>query len=257
MIRGFRAGLGLNPEIRPSRTFIGRTDSIAPVVSICKATARIANDRGFDLAHFVDQIFANAANILDFRIFPHPNAVIDHATNVLDKVPVKIGRDRAQNLVRQNLDSSVGCARCDGARQPRGSGKQERRCTECAVADELPASDHDSTPGSGEMSGANGKARMSASGFVAKDKQLCKLLKCGKSIYSLGSANAPFNYASLPKPLSAKPAVSGGTSAKLQSALSLLHCICGAVRPNLGTFTPHSIMGVCFVCGHACRAVGE
>jgi len=76
VVCGSRAGIGLNPKIGSSRTFLGWTNSVAPVITVREATAGIADHRSFDLAHFVDEILANTADILDLRILPNPNPVI-------------------------------------------------------------------------------------------------------------------------------------------------------------------------------------
>src|ERR1700677_3037766 len=100
-------GIGLNPKIRSSRTFLGWTNPVAPIITVGETAAWIADHRSFYLAHFFDKILADAADIWDFGILPNPNSVIDDATNVLDKMSVDIWRDRARDLVQQNLDTRV------------------------------------------------------------------------------------------------------------------------------------------------------
>ena len=126
----------LRPEVGAPRTLVGRPDAVAPVIAVGKASAGKANDRRLDLPHLVDQLFADAIHVWDFRLLAHPDAVVDHAAEIFGEVPVDVGRDRSQRLAQKNLDPRVVCAGGGGGK---GRNPAEPDVTRArrAVADEL------------------------------------------------------------------------------------------------------------------------
>ena len=111
-----RAGrtLFLRPEVGSPRTLVGRADAITPVIAVGKASAGIADHRRFDLPHLLDQLFADAIQVWNFRLLAHPDAVVDHAAQIFGEVSVDVGRDRSQRFAQENLDPRVvahGCRR--------------------------------------------------------------------------------------------------------------------------------------------------
>ena len=68
------------PEIRAPRTFVGRANTIAPVVAVGEAAARITDYRGLDFAHFFNQLRADSVDVGHFGIFADPHAVVDYTT---------------------------------------------------------------------------------------------------------------------------------------------------------------------------------
>src|ERR1700679_1688747 len=103
---GWRAcGLHTLPEISSTRAVGSRTNSVAPIIAVSKASARKTNHRRLDLLHLVDQLFPNATDVRNLRVFSNPDAIVDDSAQVFREVPVNVRRDNSQRFVKQNLDS--------------------------------------------------------------------------------------------------------------------------------------------------------
>ena len=66
MAGGAGCTLFVRPEVGSPGTLVGGANAIPPVIAVGKASPGIAHDRGFDLPHFVDQLFADAMHIGNF-----------------------------------------------------------------------------------------------------------------------------------------------------------------------------------------------
>src|SRR6185503_1113068 len=99
---------GIGPEVDPRGSFVSGADAVAPIVLVGKAAAGITNHTRLKLLQIIDQRFANAVVIRNLRLLAHPDAIVDHGAEVLDKVTVDVWRDRADRLVDENLDARVG-----------------------------------------------------------------------------------------------------------------------------------------------------
>src|SRR5262249_10120924 len=96
------------PEVSAARALVGGANGLAPVGSVGEKAAGEAHDGGLDLAHFVDELFADAIDIWDFGFRADPDSVIDYAAEIFGEVSVDVGRNRAQWLVGENFNARVG-----------------------------------------------------------------------------------------------------------------------------------------------------
>src|SRR5258708_9850 len=129
---GRRGRFFRSPKIRAARAFVARANAVAPIVAVGEAAAREANDRRLDLAHFLDQLFANAVYVGDFGVFADPDAVVNDAAEVFGEVPVNIGGNSAERLVEQNFDARIrGGGR--GEEGWREFSSEERRSSSCGA----------------------------------------------------------------------------------------------------------------------------
>src|SRR5882724_3609048 len=126
------------PEIRAPRAFFGWTNPITPVIAVCEASSRIANDRRSDLFHLIDQVFANAVGILNFGFCADPHPVVDGASQVFREMAVEIGRNRAHGFIKENLHSRIGTLR-GRCRNPPVAGEGEPGSTSEGSLDEFSA----------------------------------------------------------------------------------------------------------------------
>src|SRR5206468_3852286 len=62
----------------------------APVVRVRKTATRPTQVRRADSPHIVDKLRADSVRVRDLRTAAHPNAVINHAAQVFDKVAVEM-----------------------------------------------------------------------------------------------------------------------------------------------------------------------
>ena len=99
--------LALIPEIRSAGALVGRAKAIAPVITVRETPSRKAHDWRLDLAHFVDQFFANSIDVGNFRVGAHPHTVVHHAAQILREMAVDVRRNRPQRFVGQHFDSGV------------------------------------------------------------------------------------------------------------------------------------------------------
>ena len=112
---------------RPKRRGRRRTgpDAVAPVILVGKAAPRPAHHDMAKLLDVLDQLAADAVDIRDLRIGADPDAVVDHAADVLGKLAVDRRLDRADRLVQQDRDRERGG--CTGAaRGTRGKPPRHR-----------------------------------------------------------------------------------------------------------------------------------
>src|ERR1700738_4777326 len=87
---GRRGRFFRSPEIGAARAFVALANAVAPIVAVREAPAGVANDRRLDLAHFLDQLFANAVYVRNFGVFTYPDAVVNDAAEVFGEVPVNV-----------------------------------------------------------------------------------------------------------------------------------------------------------------------
>src|SRR4030095_6308907 len=81
------------PEVRTARAVLARPDAVAPVVAVGETAARPTDDARLDSPHRIDNRLPDAADVGNLRVFAHPDAVIDHAAQMLDKMSVYFRRD--------------------------------------------------------------------------------------------------------------------------------------------------------------------
>src|ERR1019366_5960452 len=106
--RAFRPFPGLYPEVGTLGAFVARTGAVAPIVLVGKAAAGPANHARLDAPKGIHQLFAKPANVGDARVFAHPDAVVHHAAQIFDEVPIDLRRDRADGFIEQNVDARLG-----------------------------------------------------------------------------------------------------------------------------------------------------
>ena len=99
--------LRLKPEVRSSRALIGAANAITPVIAVCEASTRVANDGGLDLLHVVDKVLADAVEIGNLGFCADPHAIVDGASQMLREVAVEIGRNRADRFIEENFHSRI------------------------------------------------------------------------------------------------------------------------------------------------------
>ena len=122
------------------------------------AGARAASRHGsLDVPHFVDEFFANSINVGHFGVRAHPNPVINDAAQILREMPVDIGGNGSQRLVREDFDAGIPGARL-GPGKWRGQLRGKNASRTCQTrAKKLPAFDHGSPSLLEEMFAAYGK----------------------------------------------------------------------------------------------------
>jgi hypothetical protein len=85
-----------------------------------------------DLFEAIYQIGADAMIISYLRTFADPHAVVDYATDVFGKLPVKQWRDQSKTFIRQDFDKRVSLWCGFAARNERG-----RQACHCGAPQEL------------------------------------------------------------------------------------------------------------------------
>ena len=79
-------GVLLAPEAGARGTLAGGAKAVAPVVGVGEAAARPAQHRRLNGLHGVDEGLADAVGVGNLGVRPDPDAVVDHAAEVLDEV---------------------------------------------------------------------------------------------------------------------------------------------------------------------------
>ena len=82
--------LRLKPEVRSPRALIGGSNAITPVIAVCEASSRVANDGRLDLPHLLNKLLADAVEIGDLGFCSDPHSIVDGASQVLREVAVEI-----------------------------------------------------------------------------------------------------------------------------------------------------------------------
>src|SRR6266545_777710 len=82
--------VSVGPEVDAARTFVARSDAVTPVILIGEAAAWPADYSRLDPADILDQLTADAVDVRHFRVFTNPDAVVDDATEVLDKMAIDV-----------------------------------------------------------------------------------------------------------------------------------------------------------------------
>jgi hypothetical protein len=114
---GWLVGIVVDPEVRSAGALVARPDPIVPIVAVGEAAAGIADNRSFDLAHVIDNSFADAVYVRNLGVLANPKPVINDAAEVFGKVAVNVRRDRSQWLVDKDLDVRISSARLRGGGQ--------------------------------------------------------------------------------------------------------------------------------------------
>src|SRR5262245_17290569 len=97
------------PSSVSARTCIDRTNTVTPMVLVCKAAARPANHDMSDLLDVLHELGANSPKIGDLGILADPDAVVDHAPDVFGKLAVNRRLDRADWLIKQYPGGQLRC----------------------------------------------------------------------------------------------------------------------------------------------------
>src|SRR6185295_6778909 len=97
----------VGPEVDARRTFVAWSNTVAPVVLIGKTATGIANHTWFKFFQVVDEGFANAVVIRNFRLLAHPDAVVDHAAQMLNEVAVDIRGNGSNRLVEKYFNAGI------------------------------------------------------------------------------------------------------------------------------------------------------
>ena len=77
-----------------------RTDTILPMVGISETSARPADDRRRDFLQRVQHVFSESLDIGDRAVFADPDAVINTAAKMFDKLTVQLSRDDSTRCKR-------------------------------------------------------------------------------------------------------------------------------------------------------------
>src|SRR4029077_18449246 len=107
-----------------------------------EAASRKAHNRRLDLAHLVDQFFADSFNVGNLGVLTHPHAVVDHAAEILGEVSVDVGRDRAEWFCRQHLDAGVRPGGVEGGGPGRMPGEEEPSGSDQTLPKKVSALNH-------------------------------------------------------------------------------------------------------------------
>src|SRR5262245_51409576 len=95
------------PEVVSPGTFSCRADTVAPMVAVGEASARPAEIRSADSLHVINELLANPVVVRNPGIASDPNAVIDHAAEMLDEMPVQMRVDNCAWFVRRYFDFDI------------------------------------------------------------------------------------------------------------------------------------------------------
>ena len=90
-----------------------------PIVAVCEAATRPPHHGSLQLPHVVHQRLTDASHVWNLRVFTHPDAVIDDATDVFGEVAVQFSGNLADGFVDQYFNQAVG-GTCRSWRQIRG-----------------------------------------------------------------------------------------------------------------------------------------
>src|SRR6266568_9176550 len=140
MSDGSRRRVSEGPKVSPPWTLVHRADAIPPVIAVGETAAREAHDRRFDLPHLVDQFFANAIHVRDFRVLAYPDSVINHSAQILGEMAVDIRGNWAERLIEKNINSRVGVRLRPG--NGRRLASQSKSSSGGSAAEEFSAFDH-------------------------------------------------------------------------------------------------------------------
>ena len=110
------------PEVVGPRTRGGGPDPVAPVVPVGEAAARPAQVRRAEALHVVHELLPDAVDVRDPRVAADPDAVVDHAPEVLDEMAVDVGADDGPRRARGQHDLRVGGEREAGRGERSESG---------------------------------------------------------------------------------------------------------------------------------------
>jgi hypothetical protein len=121
--------VGAVPEIRTPRPLVSRTDSVAPIVAVGEAAARVAHHGRFNLFHMLDHVATQPVHIRHFGLGSDPQPVVNHAAQVLREMTIDVGRDDSLRFVKQNVDARIGRRRrLLGQRRETGHAGCGRTC---------------------------------------------------------------------------------------------------------------------------------
>src|ERR1700722_21006492 len=81
------------PEISTPGTFLGRANSVAPVIAVGKASAREPDDRRLDFTHLFVEVPTDSVDLRNRGVLPDPDSVVNHPTQILDEMAIDVGRD--------------------------------------------------------------------------------------------------------------------------------------------------------------------
>src|SRR5262249_61370485 len=65
-------------------------NTITPMITVGETATRPAQIRSPDSLHVFNELLANPLHVRNLGIASHPNAVIDHAAELLDEMPVQV-----------------------------------------------------------------------------------------------------------------------------------------------------------------------
>ena len=108
------------PEICFAWTFVGRIDSITPVIAVSETSSGEANYRGLIL-RICSTIRFGCRRCSVSSSFPDPDPVVNNATQVLREVPIDVGRNDANLLAHQHFNTARGAGPGGFADRPRNS----------------------------------------------------------------------------------------------------------------------------------------
>ena len=86
----------------------GIADAVAPVIAIGEAASGPPEIGSAETLHVVDESSADSLDIRDLRIPPHPDAVIDHAAEMFNKVPVDMRTDCGSGFAERKFVFCIG-----------------------------------------------------------------------------------------------------------------------------------------------------
>src|SRR5579871_607470 len=85
-------------DIDAHRALGARTDAVAPIIEIGETPARPADHRDMDFPERLHHILAIAMDVGDLAVFPHPDAFIDAAPQMLGELAEDVAVDFRSRL---------------------------------------------------------------------------------------------------------------------------------------------------------------
>src|SRR5439155_1712279 len=121
------------PKVGPTRTLLARAVAVPPVITVRKAAARPPHNRRLQALHVVHQCGSDTAVVPHFGLLAHPNAIVNHAADVLGEMAVKVRRNYADGFFEQDFDARFGFRRAGAP------GSEEGQARKRSVLDEVAA----------------------------------------------------------------------------------------------------------------------
>ena len=109
LVRAESIRLLASPEDVPGGgTLVARADAVAPVIGVCKAAARPADDGGLNAPQRLGGVLSNALDVGNGGVRSHPHAVVDARAQVLGEVAQDVAVQLSRWLVQDHGQAGAG-----------------------------------------------------------------------------------------------------------------------------------------------------